>query len=260
VADRGVLIPESLADRFLNATRIVEQRFAQSLGGPKTQIYGRFTDTFVGHIVEKGPEDSADFGDHRYWVERLLFSVPGGGRGERDAVQTTPERAGPVTERIVPVTNLAEELTRGHLLWLDQSVIVHAAWEEGDRQFVRWFMSAAPQPWLWVKIVGADRIDPNQWIYSGVRQVLRLAQNGYGDFVDGTGFYARTIHDIINPAEAYNDGSNFEGNSIDVTRLPDTCELVPIRGEPVVPVAPTWIPEDGVVWSIIGYPNSVDQV
>ena len=112
---------------------------------------------------------------------------------------------------------------------------------------------------MWVKITASVRIAPNRWTYTGVRQVIGTN----GDYANGTGFYARTIIGITNPAEAFNTGSGLQGNSINLDTT--DCEVMPIRGNPVVAISPTLVNfdedfEDGtVVWKVIGYPNSIQE-
>lgn len=222
---------------------------------------------WLGHIVEKGPGDEADWPDHRYWVEPLTMRPDNEeGAEEHSAAIMVPYEldvdGGRLNfDTIRTVTNMSEEWTRGHLLWLNQAILCMTLYDKFDVVKHVTF-TPPPQPWMWVKIVAASvRPGPdNQWTYTGIRQGL----NDEGRYIDGIDFYAREIEGIINPAEAHNNGGGLHGNSINVTQL-EGCEIVEIRGFPVVAISPavTVVNEENVGtvwWSVVSYPNSVDQI
>lgn len=259
---RPVLFGSSYADRIGQSVRATEAYLPPvnrvNRGNHRTPLFN----AELGWVVEKGPDDQADFPDHRYWVRRVRASNDDPAGNDAMKLDEYPDEW--YTHDIVPVTNQGEFLTRGHLLWLNQPVVFYAGYDRNDPAEVRfWTMTPPPQPWIWVRITGSGNgpVRPNQWKYTGERQVI----NTDGRFDVGTGFYERAVDEIINPAEAYNDGSGLEGNSIDVT-LMQACRLYEVRGSPVVAISPTLIGYNHdfsggkVVWSIIGYPNSMDLV
>jgi len=138
-----------------------------------------------------------DFTDHRYyvWIARAEDETT----GIYDAMElgtvpnTQPEY------RVVPVTNLAEEQTRGHLLPMNYPVIVYSTFNRATTRTKRYYMVAhPPQPFLWMEITDSTAISSNRWQYTGLPRPL--AESGWDVSVQGPG----TITTLFNSIEFNN--------------------------------------------------------
>lgn len=230
---------------------------------------------WLGAVIPYG-----GFSDHRYRVQSIRISNAGGNPNEAaewDYIGTGPVppppegalvrgRGGkdggrdgaPVPEetRIETVTNLAEELTRGHLLHLGEVVQVWSFADEGTPPVTRYVTFATPiQNFMWVQITSASEVHSRRWRYTGFEQV-ELADGAFDTPAD-----PRMFTRIYNSVEAYNeDGRALHGNSVNEggSSYPAGFDLVRMRGHPVVPIRPWYFESAGEVVWFTNYENAND--
>ena len=138
----------------------------------------------LGIIQIAGPNNEADFSDHRYWVKQADVSNT---EGFWKKAMTLTGRPNAVT---VMATNIAEALTRGHCVWPGQYIQFFSAIDQSTPKLVRhWFQFSPQQPFMWAKVTGATVRQqpagtalPNQWEYTAIRQAIDgerpMAYNG----------------------------------------------------------------------------------
>lgn len=107
---------------------------------------------------------------------------------------------------------------------------------------------------FWGRVTGNTADGTNKWTYAVTEQTQ--SASGFADLTDG-----RNLTGVLNTAEANNDGTGTQGNSIDIdgTVFDDNTSLAiqPVEGDPVVWVVRTY-DTDGTALYAFQYENAVD--
>lgn len=238
----------------------------QQVFGPPTRDF----EPVLGIVYHQGPLLQPDFtgiNGHQYWVQTAITSEDTVAEHAQCLIRarTIAERA-----RIVQVENIAESATRGHLLRTDgkQNVLIYRA--ENSVGVTRWFMNATPtRQFVWVRVSGAvvfGAAGSNEWRYTCIEQEMTIA--GWVDKAGG-----RTFTNVFNGYENANVADpSIRGNGVNSggADYPAGFDLMPVRGNPVVPIYPELVPQppvgnppveqpDIVQW-VISDPNADDGV
>lgn len=215
---------------------------------------------FWAKIVRTGPNgDEDDFSDDRYWVKAVRIHNN----------QTDPQDASVDFEEIENeedqeydievASNLAETISRGHMLPYGMIVWVTILYDVGTPQTARYIFSVGT-PEAWIKITGAGVVSgkTNVWYYTW-SQVQYLRTGQWQEFpaglTDADPDYGGKAYNTI---EANNGASGILGNSINTAALPTGGAVVPVRGTPIVRAYRVFTCDDPPVgeW-VFSYENAI---
>lgn len=218
------------------------QRGSTKRRGRRGPIIG--TDFVVGIVKATGPAAEPDFTSHAYWFKRAYMSTA---NPSPLAIADYDTIDDPTDDLYLwaSFTNVAEDLTRGHLLQVGQTVRLAVEVDRTDEETQRFVAFEAPiQPFVWGKITTPVQIATNRWTYSATEQEEvgdpAIGLPGFRDRLPTP----RTFTGVVNGIEAYNVANpSIRGNSIDSHPSPSGSypagfALQPIRGNPVVQLWP----------------------